>query len=148
MIGAYYEIILMPRCVYSEHERLHSTMNQWVHPVSCHQFFLEKERVSRTKRAMHWHRVLYRRSMCAVSFVDTAVSLLREHRHVGLPEVAEAVALAVSTRSQAPAPSQTKATTWRGRGISLFRASACPCAATRTTRPRQARSHQRIHTLF
>ena len=32
MVGAYYEIIFMPRCVYSEHERLHSTMNQWVHP--------------------------------------------------------------------------------------------------------------------
>jgi hypothetical protein len=36
--------------------------------------------------------------------VDTAVSLLREHRHVGLPEVAKAVALAVSPRHPLPAP--------------------------------------------
>ena len=138
MVGAYYEIIFMPRCVYSEHERLHSTMNQWVHPVSCHQFFLEKERISRTKRAMHWHRVLYQRSMCAVSFADTAVSPSGSTAAQGLPEVAEAVALAVSPRhplpsarqASPPRPSQTKATTWWGRGTSLFRASACPCAAT------------------
>ena len=97
-------------------------MNQWVHPVSCHQFFLEKERVSRTKRAMRWHRVLYQRSMCAVSPVslpDTAVSLLREHRHVGLPEVAKAVALAISPRHPLPSARQAsppqpppKAATW------------------------------------
>ncbi len=133
-------------------------MNQWVHPVSCHQFFLEKERVSRTKRAMRWHRVLYQRFMCAVSPVslpDTAVSLLREHRHVGLPEVAEAVALAISPRHPLPAPGRRPRPSRRRRprpggssGTSLFRARACPCAATRTTRPRQARSHQRIHTLI
>ena len=33
---------------------------------------------------------------------DTAVSLLREHRRVGLPEVAEAVALAVGLRHSRP----------------------------------------------
>jgi hypothetical protein len=75
--------------------------------------FSWRRRGSRGRSAQHWHRVLYQRSMCAVSFVDTAVSLLQEHRHVGLPEVAEAVALAVNTRSQGPrqaSPPQTKAT--------------------------------------
>ena len=117
--------------------------------------FSWRRRGSRGRSAQHWHRVLYRRSMCAVSFVDTAVSLLREHRHVGLPEVAEAVALAVSPRHPLPAPGRRPRPSRRRRprpggscSTSLFRARACPCAATRTTRPRQARSHQRIHTLI
>ena len=51
--------------------------------------------------------------------VDTAVSLLREHRHVGLPEVAKAVALAISPRHPLPSARQAsppqpppKAATW------------------------------------
>jgi hypothetical protein len=86
--------------------------------------FSWRRRGSRGRSAQHWHRVLYQRSMCAVSplsLPDTAVSLLREHRHVGLPEVAKAVALAISPRhplpqsarqASPPQPPPKAATTW------------------------------------
>ena len=80
---------------------------------------------------------------------DTAVSLLREDRRIGFPEVTEAAALAVGFRHplpKCPAGGLTvvavgEATIWRvsSGGTSLSRASACSCAATRTTRPRQVR---------
>ena len=81
---------------------------------------------------------------------DTAVSLLREDRRIGFPEVTEAAALAVGFRHPLPkCPAGGLAVVAVGEGHDLAgsggtspsRASACSCAATRTTRPRRVRGH-------